>query len=562
MANLSEWLKESESITLEPIPVNSKKTLSEFINESNTLDPSIPSARFEAPDNRITRELTPTQKGLNKLTKILSGGGVGRPYKEDVTAQELEYENINPLYATYEAGKSIAGDIAALGSATGGYATDIFTSSPYFPFNMGDREITPFLDRVAASNFFKPDITKKGQNYRQKFDENVPALAGLNQLSALSRLKPIVGAPAQITGKFADPTRKEKIINALNPVPKMQSGISTAGRVVGDEISNITSAIGSKIPKTLMGNETRTEAVKQSLLRSGIKPTQKQQVKMQTYGGNSAYDDAVEIIYRDNITLNPKGIQKIKDNAALATKNIDDFIEQNQKIKINKDRVFTDPELQKIRQRYIDSVDGGKDLKAFDNVIESFAKDNKGKVFTVKDAQKIKTNTYSILNKKAYSKETTLSAADEAKKYVARILKEEIERSTTRLGIDGKQINVAKDLNREAQRYINALDVVTKREFVSGRSNPIHGLALLAHDPMLMAGSHLQASTPFKVNLARTLNALQTNKSTPIRNEVGYISGMVKDAMTKMSPLDNIRAAGLLQNEPEEIYESLLRKKQ
>ena len=546
MANLSEWLKESESINLEPIPVNSKKTLSEFINESNSLDPSIPSARFEAPDNRISRELTTTQKGLNKLTKILGGGGVGRPYKEDVTAQELEYENINPLYATYETGKSLAGDVGALGSAAGGYAADIFTSSPYFPFNMGDREITPFMDRVGASNFFKPDVTKKGQNYRQKFDENIPAIGGLNQLASLSRLKPVVGAPNQIsTFKY-------------NPANKIKQGVN----VVKNEASDIASSIGSKIPKTLMGNETRTEAIKQSLLRSGIKPTQKQQVKMQTYGGNSAYDDAVEVIYRDNITLNPKGIQKIKDNAALATKNIDDFIEQNKKIKINKDRIFNNPELQKIRQRYIDSVDGGKDLKAFDAVIESFAKDNKGKVFTIKDAQKIKTNTYSILNKKAYSKETTLSSADEAKKYVARILKEEIEKSTTRLGIDGKQINVAKDLNREAQRYINALDVVTKREFVSGRSNPIHGLALLAHDPMLMAGSHLQASTPFKVNLARTLNSLQKNKPTPIRNEAGYISGMVKDAMTQMSPFDNIRAAGLLQNEPEELYQSLLRKKQ
>tara|TARA_R110000765_G_scaffold412526_1_gene512184 strand:+ start:173 stop:1813 length:1641 start_codon:yes stop_codon:yes gene_type:complete len=546
MANLSEWLKESESINLEPIPVNSKKTLSEFINESNSLDPSIPSARFEAPDNRISRELTTTQKGLNKLTKILGGGGVGRPYKEDVTAQELEYENINPLYATYETGKSLAGDVGALGSAAGGYAADIFTSSPYFPFNMGDREITPFMDRVGASNFFKPDVTKKGQNYRQKFDENIPAIGGLNQLASLSRLKPVVGAPNQIsTFKY-------------NPANKIKQGVN----VVKNEASDIASSIGSKIPKTLMGNETRTEAIKQSLLRSGIKPTQKQQVKMQTYGGNSAYDDAVEVIYRDNITLNPKGIQKIKDNAALATKNIDDFIEQNKKIKINKDRIFNNPELQKIRQRYIDSVDGGKDLKAFDAVIESFAKDNKGKVFTIKDAQKIKTNTYSILNKKAYSKETTLSSADEAKKYVARILKEEIEKSTTRLGIDGKQINVAKDLNREAQRYINALDVVTKREFVSGRSNPIHGLALLAHDPMLMAGSHLQASTPFLVNSARTLNFLQKNKPTPIRNEAGYISGMVKDAMTQMSPFDNIRAAGLLQNEPEELYQSLLRKKQ
>jgi len=561
MANLSEWLKESELITLEPIPVNSKKTLSEFINESNTLDPSIPSAEF-TPDNRISRELTTTQKGVNKLADIFGQGSVGTPYPQKVTAEQLEYENINPLYATYEAGKSIAGDIGALGSAAGGYATDIFTSSPYFPFNMGDREITPFMDRVGASNFLKPDITKKGQNYRQKFDENVPAIGGLNQLAALSRLKPVVGAPAQITGRMTGDTRKAKIINALNPVPKMQSGISTTGRVVGDEISDITSAIGSKIPKTMIGDQTRAEAIKQNLLRTGIKPTQKQQVKMQTYGGNSAYDDAVEVIYRDNITLNPQGIQKIKDNAALATKNIDEFIEQNKNIKINKNKIFNDPELQRIRQRYIDSVDGEKDLKAFDAVLENFAKQNKGKTFTVKDAQKIKTNTYSILNKKAYSKETTLTAADEAKKYVARVLKEEIERSTTRLGIDGNPINIAKDLNREAQRYINALDVVTKREFVSGRSNPIHGLALLAHDPMLMAGSHLQASTPFKVNAARLINKLQTNQSTPVRNEAGYISGMVKDAMTKMSPLDNIRAAGLLQNEPEDIYESLLRKKQ
>ena len=561
MANLSEWLKESELITLEPIPVNSKKTLSEFINESNSLDPSIPSAEF-TPDNRISRELTTTQKGVNKLADIFGQGSVGTPYPQKVTAEQLEYENINPLYATYEAGKSIAGDIGALGSAAGGYATDIFTSSPYFPFNMGDREITPFMDRVGASNFLKPDITKKGQNYRQKFDENVPAIGGLNQLASLSRLKPVVGAPAQITGRMTGDTRKAKIINALNPVPKMQSGISTTGRVVGDEISDITSAIGSKIPKTMIGDQTRAEAIKQNLLRTGIKPTQKQQVKMQTYGGNSAYDDAVEVIYRDNITLNPQGIQKIKDNAALATKNIDEFIEQNKNIKINKNKIFNDPELQRIRQRYIDSVDGEKDLKAFDAVLENFAKQNKGKTFTVKDAQKIKTNTYSILNKKAYSKETTLTAADEAKKYVARVLKEEIERSTTRLGIDGNPINIAKDLNREAQRYINALDVVTKREFVSGRSNPIHGLALLAHDPMLMAGSHLQASTPFKVNAARLINKLQTNQSTPVRNEAGYISGMVKDAMTKMSPLDNIRAAGLLQNEPEDIYESLLRKKQ
>ena len=528
---LAEWLSSEE-------PTVNTKELSQWLSNEE-IDSSIPSAEF-TPDNRISRELTTTQKGVNKLADILGQGGVGTPYPEKVTAEQLEYENINPVYSAYEAGKSLLGDVGALGSAAGGYATDIFTSSPYFPFNMGDREITPFMDRVGASNFLKPDITKKGQDYRQKFDENVPAVGGLNQLSALSRLKPVVNAPNQIsTFKY-------------NPANKIKQGVN----VVKNEASDIASAIGSKIPKTLIGNQTRTEAIKQSLLRSGIKPTQKQQVKMQTYGGNSAYDDAVEVIYRDNITLNPQGIQKIKDNAALATKNIDEFIEQNQNIKINKNKIFNDQELQRIRQRYIDSVDGEKDLKAFDAVIESFAKQNKGKTFTIKDAQKIKTNTYSILNKKAYSKETTLSAADEAKKYVARVLKEEIERATTRLGIDGKKINVAKDLNREAQKYINALDVVTKREFVSGRSNPIHGLALLAHDPMLMAGSHLQASTPFKVNLARGLNALQTNKSTPIRDEAGYISGMVKNAMNKMSPIDNIRAGGLLGTDIEYMQEN------
>ena len=534
MANLSEWLKESETINLEPIPVNSKKTLSEFIDESNSLDPSIPSAEF-TPDNRISRELTTRQKAVNKLADIFGQGGVGTPYPEKVTAEQLEYENINPLYATYEAGKSMAADLASLGSAAGGYATDQ-TLGRFI-----DQDIKPFTERMAESNF-QPDISKKGKLYRKRFDENVMAVTPLNQLSAISRLKPVAGMPNQISNFV------------LNPSQKIKKGM----QVVGDEISDITSYATSKLPKTLIGNQTRAEATKQMLLRSGIKPTQKQQIKMPTYGGNSAYDDAVEIIFQDNITLNPQGIQKIKDNAKLAGDNLEDFIEQNKNIPIKKSKVFDNPQLQSIRQKYIESVDGVKDLKAFDAVIESFAKYNKGKTFTVKDAQKIKSNTYSILNKKAYTNEPTLSAADEAKKYVARVLKEEIERATTRLGIDGQPINKAKELNRETQKYINALDVVTKREFVSGRSDPIHGLALLAHDPLLMGAQHLQASTPFRVNTAKLINKLQTNQATPIKDEVGYISQMVNNAMTKMSPIDNIRAAGLLQNEPEEIYESLL----
>jgi len=353
---LAKWLASEE-------PTVNTTELSQWLG-SEEIDPSIPSAEF-TPDNRISRELTTRQKAVNKLANIFGQGGVGTPYPEKVTAEQLEYENINPLYATYEAGKSMVADLASLGSAAGGYAADQ-TLGRFI-----DQDIKPFTERMAESSF-QPDISEKGKLYRKRFDENVMAVTPLNQLSAINRLKPVAGAPAQITGRMTGDTRKEKIINALNPVPKIQSGISTTGRVVGDEISDITSYATSKLPKTLIGNKTRAEATKQMLLRSGIKPTQKQQIKMPTYGGNSAYDDAVEIIFQDNITLNPQGIQKIKDNAKLAGDNLEDFIEQNKNIPIKKSKVFDNPQLQSIRQKYIESVDGVKDLKAFDAVIENF----------------------------------------------------------------------------------------------------------------------------------------------------------------------------------------------
>ena len=555
---LAKWLA-SEDSTVDT------NALSQWLGSEET-DPSIPLPISDEPvldTPTVERDLSLRQKGVNLASqymkqdpagdlfrKIFSGtefpsygerDGRSAPYPEKVSAEQLKYENINPLYATYEAGKSILGDIGALGSASGGYALD----------QLGLATEKPFMERVQDSSFFQPNITEKGQDYRQKFDENIPAIGGLNQLSALSRLKPVVGMPSQFS------------ISKLNPSDKIKKGM----QVVGDEVSDITSAIGSKIPKTLIGNQSRVEYTKQYLLTSGIKPSQNQQQKMGTYGNNSAYDDAVEIIYKDNITLDAKGIKILRNNTTSAGKKMDDFIEQNKNISIKKSRVFNDPELQKLRKKFIESVDGEKDLKAFDAVIDNFRKNNPG-TFTVKDAQKFKTNTYSILNKKAYNQEATLSAANEAKKYVARILKEEIERTTTRLGIDGKTINVAKDLNRETQKYINALDVITKREFVSGKSNPIHGLALLAHDPLLLVGQHLQASSPFKVNAAKLINRLQTNKSTPIKNEAGYITQMVNDAMKKMTPFDQARGAGLLQtNETlnqnkNDIYQGLLRKKQ
>ena len=78
---LAKWLASDNK------EVNTKE-LSQWLS-SEEIDPSIPSAEF-TPDNRISRELTTTQKGVNKLADILGQGGVATPYPEKVTAEQLE----------------------------------------------------------------------------------------------------------------------------------------------------------------------------------------------------------------------------------------------------------------------------------------------------------------------------------------------------------------------------------------------------------------------------------------------------------------------------------------
>ena len=563
MTTLSEWLKQSGNIEEQNKPT---QNLSAWLSKS---DPSIPDAiPGEIPGTGINMPSAPTeerdlslrQKGVNLAAKyakqnpledlynnIISGtpipnygdrDGPSAPFPKITPSQEqLDYEGINPLYSTYEAGKTILGDLASFGSAGGGYALDQLNRlNP-----MGDDQIKPFSQRMAESNF-RADVTEKGQLYRQKFDENTPAIMGLNQIAALSRLKDVNAL-----------TQSGLKASQVNPTWMNTAGNKIA-RVVGDEVADITQAVGSRLPKTLIGNETRAEWAKQQLLRRGIKPTQKQQEIQGSFGGRSAYDDAVEIIYKDNINLDAKGIQKIRDNANRVNREMEDFIEANKNISIRKNDIFNENAINRVRQSYVEAAGGSKDLKAFDRVIDEFRALNKGKTFTVKDAQKWKTNTYKLMNESAYKPGSQADAGTiAAQKYIARTLKEEIERVTSRLGIDGKPINKAKEINREAQKYINALDVVTKREFVSGRSNPIHGLALLAHDPMLGVGQAIQSSSPFLVGSARFINKLQN--TNPVRNalspELGLLSNAAKKS--KMSTVDNLRAAGLLQlNEEDE----------
>lgn len=130
------------------------------------------------------RELTKLQKGINFVGDVLSGGSQ-QVYSERPTQQDLEYEKQSKLKAAAEVPVQLISDIASVVSAGAGTAGDFVAD--------GEVDI-PFSQRFQNS-IFQYDASKKGQNYYQKTLENLDATIGLNELSALGRLKAVEGAP-------------------------------------------------------------------------------------------------------------------------------------------------------------------------------------------------------------------------------------------------------------------------------------------------------------------------------------------------------------------------------
>lgn len=157
------------------------------------------------------RELTKLQKGINFVGDILSGGGQ-QVYSERPTQQDLEYEKQSKLKAAAEVPVQLVSDIASVVSAGAGTAGDFVAD--------GEVDI-PFSQRFQNS-IFQYDASKKGQNYYQKTLENLDATIGLNELSALGRLKAIPEAP--LTTK------------PLPKLPKFQRAIKEKDIIASDKL--------------------------------------------------------------------------------------------------------------------------------------------------------------------------------------------------------------------------------------------------------------------------------------------------------------------------------------
>ena len=157
------------------------------------------------------RELTKLQQGINFVGDILSGGGQ-QVYSERPTEQDLEYEKQSKLKAAAEVPLQLVSDIGSVVSAGAGTAGDFIAD--------GEVDI-PFSQRFQNS-IFQYEASKKGQNYYQKTLENLDATIGLNELSALGRLKAVEGAPL---------TTKQ-----LPKLPKYQKAITQKDIIASDKL--------------------------------------------------------------------------------------------------------------------------------------------------------------------------------------------------------------------------------------------------------------------------------------------------------------------------------------
>jgi hypothetical protein len=131
-----------------------------------------------------TRELSLTQQAINKAGELMSGGGQ-KVYSEYATPEDIEYEKQSKVKALAEVPYSIGGDLLALASSGAGEVAELFGA-----------ENKDFSERMATS-YFRPEISEKGQKYKEKTLENLQALGPFSgDLGALSRLKaPVSGIP-------------------------------------------------------------------------------------------------------------------------------------------------------------------------------------------------------------------------------------------------------------------------------------------------------------------------------------------------------------------------------
>lgn len=461
-----------------------------------------------------TRELSLYQKAINKAGELMSGGGL-KVYSEYATPEDIEYEKQSKIKALAEVPYSIAGDLAALASSGAGEVAEIFGA-----------EDKTFGQRISES-VYRPEISEKGQNYKEKFLENLQALGPFSgDLGALSRLKPVSGVPNQVTYKVATKTA-EQLAKGEKAIRKGVDLTKTNLAHIYNSLTPVKTAVesGKDVLKSV-ANKMKIEpnrATAEYFMSSALKPTIAQH-------RSGAGNNAVKYMLENKLNPTNSGVNFIEKDLTKLNKQVDNIIELNKNKTIRKTHIFNN--LDDVRDKFAKQVDNEADLKAFDGVINRFKNRFKGRTINTKLAHEMKKNTYKQLNKKYGEMK---SAEVEAQKTIARLLKEEVERTTSKNGI-----NQIKDLNDKITKTFDTLDVVTRRKFMDSNKDTFHGLSLLAHDPVVGTIQHFQATGLAKSLLAKPFYKMA--KDAPVSR---YAGGLITSPL-KMDNINRARAYSLL----------------
>ena len=455
-----------------------------------------------------TRELTTGQKAVNVLGDIASMGGQ-KVYSEYATPEDIAYEKQSKLKAAAEVPYSVGGDIlAAISSGTG-------TALDYAMDGQVDKS---FGERMATSSY-RPEISEKGETYKQKFLENLQALGPFSgPLGNLQRLTPVKGAPSL--------SRQLPVINKA--VETTAKAITQGEKAVSKGIDLTKAAAANVYNKiNIKGNEN----VAQYLMKSALKPTIAQH-------RSGAAQNATNYMLEKGLNPTEGGVKFIENDLTKLNTQVDDIVNSYKNTPIKKTNIFNN--LDNARNTFANQVDNAADLKAFDAVITRFKNRYLNKPITVKEAHELKKGTYKQINKK-YGELS--NAETEAQKTIARLLKEEVERLTSKNGV-----NRIRDLNQQIKKGVDTLDVVTRRNFMDSNKDTFHGLSLLAHDPMVGTIQHFQATGLFKSLAAKPFQyfAKEAPVSTAVKDVIRAPYKAGSSLMERTSDVDKLRAMGLL----------------
>lgn len=332
------------------------------------------------------------------------------------------------------------------------------------PDNATEAEVLAY----AQSNFQpKQPIPKQGQRNNKTITEYMtdflPAIGGI--------AGGIVGnIPGAVLGGAGGEAWKQNI-NRLRGNEAPDSSLEAAGDIAKEgAVQGVLQGVGQYVLAPTF------KWAGKGLMRSALKPS----VSM----GDDA-SVAVETLLKEGVNVTPGGVNKL-------TGLVDDVNTQiSNVIKNNKGLVSSDKVIEAINpviEKFSNQVDNAADLATIQKTVNNFL-DQRGYLIPIETAQKIKTGTYKILEKK-YGE--LGSAAIEAEKGLARGLKNEIANLAPEIS----------QLNARDSALIPALGALQHRVGVAGNQN-LGSLSWLASNPAAAAGLLMDRSSLLKSLLAR-----------------------------------------------------------